>query len=257
MLLFDDFFIAQKFGGKAMVWIIFSLSIMLFLMRIVQKGEGQRQGKIYVISNTIFLTVCILELIYMSVAWNITWFCDPNWVGWFWTVINFILFVGVIYNQYMYLWDALRDVFANGNTKCDMKLGIYSWLACLVCVLLFHFIFPAALPFIVLGFFVAQIIQIIRIFKSYPNNRKRAFLPTSIYLLGTLATVFAFFHLLMLIIAVVIIIFTVALIWTLVYGGGISGIGSLWKIFYRDGSSVDAEQTGIGPIGEPILREKS
>lgn len=186
-------YVKVHFGDKErpIVWCIFILSVILFFMRSAKENDQPRQGATYVIYNILFLIVCVLEIMFAMIEPSL-WFCDPDEVGWVWTVINFLLFGGILYNQYLCLLDVLNDVFANNKASCNLKLGFFSWIAGFICGLLCSFFYKAGLSWVLLGVVIMQIIQSILIFISYGKKVKGAVLCVIIYLLGTIGTAIIF-----------------------------------------------------------------
>ena len=236
--------------------VILILSIMLLIIRLTKKKGEPRQGTIYFISTGLFLTVCALEILHV-VVWKdlgIPWFCDPNMVGWMWTVINFFLLGGLIVNQVLYLFDVIDDVFKNGNAMCDLRLGLYSWIGGFVCAFLFAIFFKAGVTYVYYALGLMQIIQSVLIFKSYNGNMKGALLGISVYLLGTTGTVLTFMTFFAMLIIIVIGVATLWLILKLTGIGGQTG-GIKGRIVYPNGSSEEA--TGEkGAVGETIWTGK-
>lgn len=203
--------INRVIGEKALALLILSLSVILFIMR-ASKEEGKseqgaalgishilmrvsrekyepRRGATYTISTILFLIICTLEILYVSSVEDSTWFCSPDRVGWIWTVINFFLFGGIVYNQILYLFDVMGDVFANGKGGCDLKLGVYTWIGGFIVGLLCSFFFKAGLQVVLVVICILQLIQAVLIFKSYGKNIKGAFWGVFVYLLGSIGTV--------------------------------------------------------------------
>lgn len=176
---------------KWMVFLILGLSVGLFTIQ--KYREEEFIGDKLLITNWIlFLAVCIIELIYMSAMGdNAIWFCKPEKVGWLWTIINFFLFGGIVYNQIMCFFDTLEDIKDNSGGDFNDRLGIYSWIGVAVAGIISGIFFPVATPYIFLAFAVCQVIQIVLIFKGIiPYGGWRyAFLYLAVYLLGALATI--------------------------------------------------------------------
>ncbi len=176
---------------KWMVFLILGLSVGLFTIR--KYREEEFIGDKLLITNWIlFLAVCIIELIYMSAMGdNAIWFCKPEKVGWLWTIISFLLFGGIVYNQINCFLDALADVKKNSGGDFDARLGIYSWAGFAISGIISGIFFPVALPFIYTAFIICQIIQIVLIFKGIVpyGGWRYAFLSFAIYLLGSFATI--------------------------------------------------------------------
>ena len=184
----DDFLEQTGFGVRTMSWCVLILSVILLLVRIAKEKGEPRRGVAYFFYNMLFLFLCVIEILFATRDMDgIPWFCDPNDVGWLWTIINFLLFGAIIYNQILCLFDALDDIFANNNTGCDLRLGYYSWIVgaigALICALFFE---DKGIQwvFIILG--IMQIIQSILIFISFGKNVRGALLCVFVYLLGTI-----------------------------------------------------------------------
>ena len=199
-------YLRNRIDEKPITILVLILSVVLFFMRITKRKDEPRQGTAYLVSNTVFLSVCALEILYVifTEPFDIPWFCDPNRVGWLWTVINFIIMGGVVVNQILYLFDVISDVFENGNAGCDLRWGLYSWVGGLVCLFICGFFFQEGLLFVLLIVGLIQIVQSIFIFRSYKENIKGAFLGISVYLLGTIGTVLTLTTFLVMLIIVVI-----------------------------------------------------
>ena len=258
-----DFFICTIFNNNPIIEertiavLVLILSVVLFLMRVIKKKDEARKGTAYIVSNTLFLTVCGLEILYAVFSktfGNIPWFCSPEEVGWLWTIINFFLLGGVVVNQILYLFDVIGDVFANDNVSCSLKLGYYSWIGGFVCLLPCAFFFQDGVPYVFLLVGLMQIIQSVLIFRSYGKNIKGASWGVSVYLLGTIGTVLVFTTLLVMLIIVVL---GALAIWLVLKLMGTDEAGSVKKgrIHYSDGSSEEA--TGEkGPLGETYWKGK-
>lgn len=237
-----------------MAIIVFLLSVILFFMRIARKGIP-RQGTSYIVSNTLFLVVCVMEIIHtISTVDDPMWFCTPSRVGWLWTIVNFILLGGIIYNQVLYLYDVINDVFTNGKVNCDINLGLLSYVGALICLILCGLFFKAGIPWVfgILG--ILQVIQLILIFRSYSRNVKGAFFAVFVYLLGTIGTAAIS------VIFIGILIFVAmafAVLWlVLKLTGSSNSSGEKVTAHYSDGSSEEVEQTGKGILGERYYRGK-
>lgn len=248
-------FINRIIDERTFVIIILCLSVILFFMRIFKKKNEPRQGITYIISNTLFLTTCALEILYVISANDAIWFCTPNSVGWLWTIINFLLFAGMIFNQIMYLFDVFEDVFANGNAGCNLKLGIYSWLGAFIGIIICSIFYERGIIWVFVALCVMQLIQSFLIFRSYGKNIKGAFWGVFVYLFCSIATIVTLMIFIFLLIVVVI---GIAVIWLILKfsGFGSSSRGGNARISWSDGHSEEAEETGRGILGERYYRGK-
>lgn len=228
----DDFLTSTSTEGeKAMTWCIFLLSIVLFLMRITKEKGQPREGISYIISNTLFLAVCVVEIIYLPATKSSMWFCSPDIVGWMWTVINFFLLAGVVYNQVLYGKGVFEDISAKGNVEINIYFGLFSWGVALIFLVIFGIFYKPAIPWVfgILG--ILQIIQCILIFIAYGKNWKGASFGVFTYLLGTAGTV-----------AVSSVLIGILIIIVL-------GLAVLWiamKILNASSSSSSPGERGIG-----------
>jgi hypothetical protein len=178
-------FFRNSVGEETMTWCIFLFSVMLFFMRIIKKKGEPRLGISYIVSNTLFLTVSAMEIIYVLSTGSSMWFCTPSMVGWLWTIVNFFLLGGVVYNQVLYGKDVVDDISANGNVEIDINLGILSWGASFIGLIVFGIFFKAGIPWVFRILGILQVIQCILIFRVYGKNWKSASFAVFAYLLGS------------------------------------------------------------------------
>ena len=235
-IFYSVFFpIASYLGKTAMIALILILSVILFVWRIGRESEKEKQrqgatwlerhtfqfftlkknnprrGAGYVISNILFLGLCTLEMIYLASTGGSSsealWFCQPSEVGWVWTVINFLLFGGVLINQFLCLFDTIGDAFANGNVTCSLKIGIVSWIIAFFCALLCSFFYKDGLNYVLYSLCFMQLVQSIRIFIRYGKNILGALWAVFIYLFGSITTAILFIAYFSLLIIVLLIVF--------------------------------------------------
>jgi|GEM_PF-6136450 len=256
MPVIDDIknFFRVKVGEVALVWIVLLLSIILFVMRISKKENETRQGASYTISNTLFLTVCAIEIIHFASIEDMIWFCVPDRVGWIWTIVNFFLLGGIVYNQILYFFDVLGDVLTKG-TGCDIRFGLYSWVGSIACALLCGFFFRAGIIWVLLLLCILQLVQSILIFRSFAPNLKGAFFAVFVYLLGTTGTILtALTFISILIIVVVALVFLWLVLKFIDFGSGSKRRKG--TAYYSDGTSEEVEETGRGILGERYYKGK-
>jgi hypothetical protein len=171
-------------------WVVVALSAVLFVLRKI-RGDYARSGGIYIVSNTIFLAVCLLEVLHAVIADNKTWFCTPDRVGWLWTIINFVLLGFISYNQIFYLLDVLGDLLYNtfDMVTCDFRPGLYSWPIAVLLVVLCAIVYRPGINFVLIALAVVQLVQIVLIFRSYRGNVKGSMFCSLVYLIGSFGTV--------------------------------------------------------------------
>jgi len=247
---FTDF-LTNTFGLSAtvMAWIVLLLSVILFFIRKARKEDEPLSGRIYIVSNTLFLVTCFFEIMHAVTADDMIWFCMPDRVGWMATIVNFVLLGLIAYNQILYFMDVIGDVLANGE-GCDIRMGLYSWAGGLALMLLCAMIFAPAV-IIVLGLLVAvQIAQIVMFFRSYGSNLKGAFFCSFVYLLGgigTFITVGTFVSIL------ILVLIAVAFLWVCskVFGWGSKSKRKTGRVMDKSGHTIEeVEETGRGVLGE-------
>lgn len=210
----DGWFHASNYDCTFLIYVILALSIVLFILR-KRRGDDALEDTSHKTNWIIFMTTCILELIYVSgMGSDSIWFCIPDKVGWLWTILNFILFAFVIYNQWMCFFNTLEDVRYNSYAVFDWQWGIYAWgigiVAAIICSIFFQFL----LVFVGIAFIIAQLIQIGIIFKKVLPRRgcKHALICTGTYLIGSVATVIIVAHFMALLIIVLIGLFILSLL---------------------------------------------
>lgn len=165
------------------------------------------EDNLYVTNWLIFLAVGILELVYLALmGGNAIWFCIPDTVGWVWTIIDFLIFGFIVYNQFMCFFNTLADVEYNSYGSFDKRWGFYSWGGGIIAGIVTGIFFPAAVVFVAIAFIVCQIIQTILIFKGVvpQGGWGNAFLCFAVYLLGALSTVLILAHFVILLIIVLV-----------------------------------------------------
>lgn len=196
-------------GAEWMAYVIAVLSVVLYFIR-RSRGEDEPLDdgeSLYKVNWILFLTVTVLELVYLSIMGSdAIWFCIPDEVGWLWTIIDFLIFGFIVYNQFMCFFNTLEDVAYNSCGSFDRRWGFYSWAAAIVGSIISGIFFQVALPFIGVAFVVCQIIQVVLIFRGVmPNGGLGyAFLCTAVYLLGSISTVLILAHFVVLLIVVLV-----------------------------------------------------
>lgn len=195
------------------VYVIILLSGVLFIVRLIRK-EDYLEGTLHLFNWIILLLVCILEIVYALCLQDDTiWFCIPDKVGWLATVINFLLFGFVVYNQLMCLFNTLTDVQYNSYAVFDWRWGIYSWPAAVVAGLVCGFFFQPGLMIVGGLFLIAQIIQLVIVFKNVlpKGGIGHAILCSFIYIFGSTATFLVLIHFLVLLIIVLVVLFILSI----------------------------------------------
>lgn len=202
-------------GAEWMVLVIASLSLVLFFIRLNRGEDDPLEGNLHVTNWIVFLTLSIVELIYLALMGNdAVWFCMPDTVGWVWTVIDFLLFGFIVFNQFICFFNTLRDVMYNSGGGFGINWGLYSWIGGVIATVVCAIFFPPVLFFVGLAFLTCQIIQIVLIFKGVVpyGGWGQAFLCFAIYTLGSLATVLMLAHFILLLIIVLVTLFALYIV---------------------------------------------
>jgi hypothetical protein len=115
----------------------------------------------------------------------------PDEVGWVWTVINFIAFSFVVFNQIKCFLNTLEDIKDNSYAHFSWNWGLYSWPIAIIATFALGYFYPSGIIIIVPLFLLFQLIQIAIIFKNIipDGGWGNALLGTIVYLLGSVATV--------------------------------------------------------------------
>lgn len=198
----------EEVGGmEKLVFLILALSAVLFFFRMGRKEDEPLEGGFFVVNWILFCVISVIEIFYvLSMGSGTIWFCKPGEVGWIWTIVDFVLFGFVVYNQLLCFFNVLSDVQYNSCALFDWRWGIFSWPIAAVAGIVCQFFYKEGLIFVGTLFLICQLIQIILIFtRVVPRGGwGYAFLCTIIYLLGSVATVAILAHFLVLLIIVLI-----------------------------------------------------
>lgn len=122
--------------SKSLMYWILGLGILMALLLL---GDNEDCSTSHFITLLIlFVTLSLLEL-YQIIGYegDITWFYSPSVVGWLWSIINFILTVGVFFAQTMCFITCANFINNIGGRNCSVKPG----LICMVVGLAAFFIF--------------------------------------------------------------------------------------------------------------------
>lgn len=149
-----------------MTYVIVVISVLLFIVRRKRNNTPLEDG-LHLFNVILFLSVSVLELAYLSLMGSdAIWFCTPDKVGWLWTIIDFIIFGIIVYNQFMCFFNTLADVEYNSCGSFSMYWGIYSWIWGIIIGVISSFFLPVILPFVGIAFAVCQLVQIVLIFRG-------------------------------------------------------------------------------------------
>lgn len=212
-LSFNFSFGIGKTKAKDMAYGIAILSLLLFIISCI-RGDNPIEGTaLYVTNLILFLLVVIMEIIYIvEMQGSPLWFCDPYDVGWLWTIINFLIFGGIVYNQIVCLLHTIHDiVYQSGGDGFDLQWGLYSIVGGIIGGIVTGICWPEGGIIVGGAFLVCQIVQIVLMFKGIVPNGGwlNAILCLLVYVLGAIATVgiLIYFLLLLMIVLIVLVIF--------------------------------------------------
>jgi uncharacterized membrane protein YfcA len=79
-------------------------------------------------------------------------------------------------------------VVDNNDICCDFRTGLYSWGIGLILIFLASVFYKEALPYLYGALIIAQVIQVVLIFRSYNGDIKNALICSFIYLIGSVGT---------------------------------------------------------------------
>lgn len=224
-ILDDGISWANKYSefSMEMIYTILGISFILLLIRLKRSGNSGKplEGWLHYVNVILFLSLALVEILYvMAMGHKTTWFCMPEEVGWGWTIINFIVFAAVVYNQLMCYFDTLRDLQYNSYSTFGWRWGVLSWPIALVAMIVSGFFFEPGILIALVLLLIAQLVQIILIFINVipVGGLFNSLLITIVYILGSIATVAILIHFLALLIIVIIGYF-----FLMIFAGGGSG----------------------------------
>lgn len=181
------------------VSVVLILSILLFFM--IYKGLDIKYFWLKVI---VLFTISILEIIHFVVLGAGTWFCSFGKVGFIMTIVNFILFCGVIATQIFASYGTLEN-FQDKSKEITYNISIYSLAIGIPTLLIAAFFVNGEIEVYMLSIIIAfQIAQIIRIALSSKANWEIAIVHALFYLIVGVAVLITLFKFILLLIIAVI-----------------------------------------------------
>lgn len=192
---------------KDLVYVILFFAFVLYLIRIKRGDDDTLEGGLYITNWLIFLIMSGIELLYViSRGTESIWFCKPDTVGWMWTIINFLIFGFVVYNQFICYFNTLEDLRENTSADFNLKWGLYSWPIGIAATIACSIFFAPGLLFVGIAFVIVQIVQIVIIFSDVLSNSNwsNAILCAVFYIVGSLATAAILIYFMTLLIIVLI-----------------------------------------------------
>lgn len=168
--------------------LIVILSIVLYLIRKFVRKDSPLEGNAFFFNYALVAAICILEILYFGILKGDAWFCSPPLVGWTLSIINFFVFMWIIYNQAMLFFNTLEDLQYKTNTV-DYRVGYYSYGLGLLLLLACIFFGSEYRYWAIGAIALLQLIQIIMIFKHMAPNWLYASMNALIYTLAVISSI--------------------------------------------------------------------
>lgn len=200
---------SEGINVRWMIYLIAVLSLILFgFRRMISRGKALTDS-MYPVNLIVFFITMISEITYIALSRNmedVIWFCIPDDVGWLWTIINFVIFLGLMYNQVLCIFSTINDIQSKCSCQFGIKLGLYSVIGGIIaCIITLNF-FQSLTLYVVIAVAICQIIQIIQMVKAIlpGGGWSNAILCLFVYLLGVAATAAIFAYLLILLLVILV-----------------------------------------------------
>lgn len=193
---------------------ILLLSITLFVFHKI-RNNGEYTLNLFRANWIIFLIVSLLELSYVIVCRNdSTWFCDPDEVGWLWTIASFFIFGFITVMQCRYFFETMDDVREVYGDEFELKWGVYSWIGIIIAAVVLSFLQPNWISIALVIFFICQLIQMIIIVKDVKSveNFWKGLGCAFLYLILSAATALVLLVFIMMIIIIIIVLIVLAIL---------------------------------------------
>ncbi len=189
-------------------WLLIPIIALIIFMNFVRRSNNNfLHGAWYHTMWIMFLGVCILEIVYLSImGWRAIWFCSPDTVGWLVTIISFCAFAWLLFMQIKNYFRTLDDIEYNTSGYYDRRIGFYSWLGTPIALIVMGMIYEPAVDYVLYAGILCQIIQIVLIFRAVVPRSGwwNAIMATAVYMLGGLATLLFVAHFLRLLIIAIV-----------------------------------------------------
>ena len=169
-----------------LIYTILALSIVIFILRTITKDKYAGKG-LLVFKYALFVLLCSLQFYYFLVLKADIWFCYPSEVGWLCAIINFILYAGILMNQFRFFTEILCDLQYNSRHCVDYRIGFYSIGIAIVSFFIGYFFFRDCTFIVLILLGIAQIVQIIIIFVQNAYNWGYSIASVMIYLIGIIS----------------------------------------------------------------------
>ena len=229
-------FIDLNLSKDTVMILSFIIIVISIVMHIMRRGRDKDYGfgdGALTLFTILFLAICVLEIIITISGINPLWFCSPDRIGWFKSIIGLAVFIYVLSNQLKSFMTVMKDLTSTssilGLRTRDYLTGIISGIIGFIAMCFYEYkLFTDAeatknvFYMIVIATTVLQMIQAIIIYNKITTTK---LITTFIYLIGILATIVAMIYFMVMIeVAIVtVIVWIVLLIMAQVQKSGRSG----------------------------------
>lgn len=198
---------------KTLFWITVALIAILALCHHASEKNGNellRNPSILYGIGTLLVITCVSECLYfLSANGDALWFCMPGEVGWFLTIINFVLFGLAVYKQIMCYLSLLQAANYHGcRPDATFYIGLRSVPIGIVVLLVCLWIFEDKVPYAIGGFLALQGLQIGRLIYLSIKNRSgvgNTLFSLLLFLVGMIGCLILLLHFIGLLIVVLIV----------------------------------------------------
>ena len=195
--------------------IILVITILMHILRRSADDEGF-EGLMLPTFFFLFIGLCILELIIVMSGINPLWFCSPNKIGWFKSVIGLFVFVYILNNQIKCFRLMMNDIINDSPFNCYLStkeklVGILSGCIGIVVLCIYEIVLfggeggEKKIVFWIIVSIIAAL-QILQAVVIYKELRKLKLLISTIYLICVFATIVVFMYFMALIVVAIIVI---------------------------------------------------
>ena len=180
--------------------LIISTLLLTILLPLILKHDLTR----IIILYAGIIGVCVMEFVFFIAYKGDPWFCYPDNVGWVWAIINFLLYGFALSLQIGLGILAIKITCCDNN--CNFQVGMYSYVAVVVLGIIFWLANVDMAEYLLYGFIIAQIVQIIINFRSI-KHFWRAFMVSFLFILVCFAVIVSAFYFIAMLILICIVIF--------------------------------------------------
>lgn len=155
------------------VLFLLALGLVYFVFMAQFLADMEKEERTMAFAYVFLFLISVLELLYFVALKGVSWFCWPSEVGWLWTIINFVLYGGVVVFQYS-IFNTLAGRITQRGIYGGYAVGIVSAVAGIALLMLRSAFFSqsaglhiAALAIIIGGQAVQFVINVSRYGLAY------------------------------------------------------------------------------------------